>query len=49
MVINYKELNKHSIFDGYFLPNKITLINLAKGKKYFFKFDCKSRFWHKTC
>ena len=41
MVINYKELNRHSIFDGYFLPNKNTLINLAKGKKYFSKFDCK--------
>ena len=32
MVINYKELNKYSIFYGYFLPNKNTLINLAKGK-----------------
>ena len=32
MVINYKELNKYSIFYRYFLPNKNTLINLAKGK-----------------
>ena len=45
MVINYKELNKYTKFDGYFLPNKEILINLAKGKQYYSKFDCKSGFW----
>lgn len=45
MVINYKELNKNCLFDGYFIPNKNNLINLAKGKTYFSKFDCKSGFW----
>ena len=45
MVINYKELNKATKFDGYFIPNKNVLINLAKGKKYYSKFDCKSGFW----
>ena len=46
MVINYKELNKYTKFDGYFLPNKEVLINLVKNKTYYSKFDCKSGFWH---
>ena len=33
MVINYKEVNKNTKFDGYYVPNKEILINLAKGKK----------------
>ena len=45
MIINYKEVNKNSKFDGYYIPNKKILINLAKGKNYYNKFDCKSRFW----
>ena len=45
MVINYKEVNKNTKFDGYYIPNKEILINLAKGKNYYNKFDCKSRFW----
>ena len=45
MVINYKELNKYTKFDGYFLPNKEVLINLVKNKTYYSKFDCKSGFW----
>ena len=45
MVINYKEVNKNTKFDGYYIRNKETLINLARGKKYYNKFDCKSRFW----
>ena len=45
MVINYKELNKYTKFDGYFLPNKKVLINLVKNKTYYSKFDCKSGFW----
>ena len=32
MVINYKEVNKNTKFDGYYIPNKEILINLAKGK-----------------
>ena len=45
MVINYKELNKYTKFDGYFLPHKDTLITTVINKKIFSKFDCKSRFW----
>ena len=45
MVINYKEVNKNTKFDGYYIPNKEILINLARGKNYYSKFDCKSRFW----
>ena len=45
MVINYKEVNKNTKFDGYYIPNKEILINLAKGKNYYSKFDCKSGFW----
>ena len=41
MVINYKEVNKNTKFDGYYIPNKEILINLAKGKNYYSKFDCK--------
>ena len=44
MVINYKEVNKNTKFDGYCIPNKEILINLAKGKNYYCKFDCKSGF-----
>ena len=44
MVINYKEVNKNTKFDGYYIPNKEILINLARGKNYYSKFDCKSRF-----
>ena len=45
MVINYKEVNKNTKFDGYYIPNKEILINLAREKNYYSKFDCKSRFW----
>ena len=45
MVINYKEVNKNIKFDGYYIPNKEILINLARGKNYYSKFDSKSRFW----
>ena len=44
MVINYKEVNKNTKFDIYYISNKEILINLAKGKNYYSKFDCKSRF-----
>ena len=45
MVINYKELNKYTKFDGYFLPHKDTLITSVINKKIFSKFDCKFGFW----
>ena len=45
MVVNYKELNKHTVDDGYFLPNKETLLAQLRGKKYFSILDCKSGFW----
>ena len=44
MVINYKEVNKNSKFDAYYIPNKDILINLGRGKNYYSKFDCKSGF-----
>lgn len=45
MVINYKKLNEATIFDGYFIPDKTSLLHLVVGKRYFSKFDCKSGFW----
>ena len=44
MTINYKEVNKNIKFDGYYIPNK-EILNLARGKNYYSKFDCKSGFW----
>ena len=45
MVIDYRELNKKTVFDGYFLPYKRNLINRLTNKKWFSKFDCKSGYW----
>lgn len=45
MVVNYKELNKHTQEDGYFLPKKEELFNLIRDSKWFSTFDCKSGFW----
>jgi hypothetical protein len=45
MVINYKKLNDNTVFYGYFLPHKESLINWTKEKHIFSKFDCKSGFW----
>ena len=45
MVINYKEVNINTKFDGYYILNKEILINLTRGKNYYSKFDCKSGFW----
>ena len=45
IVINYKSVNTNTKFVGYYIPNKEILINLARGKNYYNKFDCKSRFW----
>ena len=44
MVVNYKQLNNKTIFDGYFLPHKETVMNMNERKKIHFKFDCKSFF-----
>ncbi|KAJ0435388.1 putative nucleotidyltransferase, Ribonuclease H [Helianthus annuus] len=44
MVINYKKLNDNTLFNGYFLPHKESLINSTRSKKIFSKFDCKSGF-----
>ena len=45
MVVNYKQLNDNTIFYGYFLPHKETLIHKTRGKKLHSKFDCKSGFY----
>ena len=45
IVINYKEVNKNTKFDRYYIPNNEILINLTRGKNYNNKFDCKSGFW----
>ena len=45
MVINYKKLNDNTVFDGYFLPHKESLINKTRTKRIFSNFDCKSDFW----
>ena len=45
MVINYKKMDKNTKFDRYYILNKEILINLASGKNYYSKFDCKSGFW----
>ena len=46
MVVNYKQLNGNTIFDGYFLPNKETLIHKTRNCNWHSKFDCKSGFYH---
>ena len=45
MVVNYKQLNDNTIFYGYFLPNKETLIDKTRGKKLHSTFDCKLSFY----
>ena len=45
MVVNYKQLNDNTIFDGYFLSNKETLIHKTRNCKWHSKFDCKSGFY----
>ena len=44
MIINY-EVNKNTKFDGYYIPKKEILINLAREKNYYSKFNYKSGFW----
>ena len=45
MVVNCKQLNDNTIFDGYFLPNKETLIHKKRNCKWHSTFDCKSGFY----
>ena len=45
MVVNYKQLNGNTVFDGYFLPNKETLIHKTRNCNWHSKFDCKSGFY----
>ena len=45
MVVNYKQLNDITVFDGYFLPNKETLIHKTRNCNWHSKFDCKSGFY----
>ena len=42
MVINYKNLNDNTVFDGYYIPNKTTIFNRIQGASRFSKMDCKS-------
>ena len=45
MFANYKQLNDNTVFDGYFLPNKETLIHKTRNCHWHSKFDCKSGFY----
>ena len=45
MVVNYQQLNDNTVFDGYFLPNKETLIHETIDCHWHSKFDCKSGFY----
>ena len=45
MMINYKKLNDNTVFDGYYIFNKIVLFNRIQGVSWFSKMDCKSRYW----
>ena len=45
IVVNYKQLNDNTVFDGYFLPNKETLIHKTRDCHWHSKFDCKSGFY----
>jgi len=45
MVINYKNLNDNTVFDGYYIPNKTVLFNRIQGASWFSKMDCKSGYW----
>lgn len=46
IIINYKEFNKYTKFDGFFLSYKDILITFVSNKKIFSKVDCKPEFWH---
>eukprot|EP00834_Sanchytrium_tribonematis_P007705 NODE_743_length_4284_cov_0.513501.p1 type:complete len:326 gc:universal NODE_743_length_4284_cov_0.513501:3845-2868(-) len=43
--VNYKQLNKHTKFDAYPLPNLQSLLSNLHGAKYFISLDLKSGYW----
>ena len=45
MIINYKKLNDNTVFDDYYIPNKIVLFNRIQGASWFSKRHYKSGFW----
>jgi len=45
MVINYKKFNDNTIFDGYYILNKIIFFNRIQGASWFSKMDCESGYW----
>jgi len=45
MVINYKKFNANTVFDSYYIPNKIVLFNRIQVASWFSKMDCKSSYW----
>ena len=45
MVIDYRDVNKKSVKDGYQIAQARVLINKLTGAKVFSKFDAKSGFW----
>ena len=45
MVIDYRDVNKKTVKDGYQIAQARVLINQLKGAKIFSKFDAKSGFW----
>ncbi|KAL6204708.1 hypothetical protein ACLB2K_021975 [Fragaria x ananassa] len=45
MVIDYRDVNKKTVKDGYQIAQVRVLINRLKGAKIFSKFDAKSGFW----
>ena len=42
MVINHKKFNDNIVFYGYYIPNKMFLLNRIQGASWFLKMDCKS-------
>ncbi|KAL6204213.1 hypothetical protein ACLB2K_021481 [Fragaria x ananassa] len=48
MVIDYRDVNKKTIKDGYQITQVRVLINMLKRAKIFSKFDAKSGFWQVT-
>ena len=45
ILINYRKFNDNTIFDGYYIPNKIVILNRIRGASWFSKMDCKSGYW----
>ncbi|KAK9923008.1 hypothetical protein M0R45_031444 [Rubus argutus] len=45
MVIDYRDVNKKTVKDGYQIAQARVLINQLKGARVFSKFDAKSGFW----